>query len=129
MKMLILVVLLASSLQAFAQSQSNAYSCEFKATIASDSFLENFDLGTEIGFVNFDKEINGSTHHYDLIIFEHAERVQFQFMEGHLINGSFMATNSFSFDVLPEQEKFHASTFICNSDISCWSISCAKKDN
>lgn len=129
MKMLLLVGLLIGSFQSFAQAQADIYSCKFSATLASEFFVETFDLGTELGFVTLEKNINGTTHLYDLLLFGHAERMQFQFMEGHLINGSFIATNSFSIDVLPEQEKFRASTFICSSDISCWSITCSKKVN
>lgn len=127
MKMLLLVGLLLSSFHSFAQTQADVYSCKFSATLASEFFVETFELGTNLGFVHLEKNIKGATHLYDLLIFEHEGRMQFQFMEGHLINGSFIATNSFSIDVLPEQEKFRASTFICNSDISCWSISCSKK--
>lgn len=127
MKTALFLALFVFSFSAFAKTFDDVYSCKLRSTHRSVSSEDNFSLGTTLGIVSLEKNFNGTNHYYDLTIWEYEGRIQFQYMEGKKIGDAYIATNAFSTDMKLGQESFHAGTFVCGDDTSCWAIDCELK--
>lgn len=121
MKLALIIAIAMASFSSFSQASTERYTCQFSATLNGENLKATLELGPELKIVS----IQNQDHSYDLVIFEHEGRRQFQMMEGWIKNDVYISTSSFSTDMNPGQQTFRASTFICNSEISCWSINCA----
>jgi hypothetical protein len=127
MKTALLLALFVFSFSAFSQSSEEIYSCKLRSTHRLVSSEDNFSLGTTLGTVSLEKNFNGTNHYYHITIWEYEGRIQFQYMEGKKIGEVHIATNAFSTDIKQGQESFHAGTFICGDETSCWTIDCELK--
>ncbi|HAZ11245.1 MAG: hypothetical protein A2X86_08265 [Bdellovibrionales bacterium GWA2_49_15] len=121
MKNALLHILLLTSLPVFAQTVSaeDTYRCRYSAFLGYETFTENFLLGDELGFVTFDKELNGQAHFFDFRIFKDQDMYQFEHMEGLNIPISAFYTR-FS----KGEESISAGSFYCAGDRPCWNIRC-----
>lgn len=128
MKTALLLALFVFSFSAFSQSSEEIYSCKLRSTLRLVSSEDKFSLGTSLSPVKLEKNYNGTNHYYDIAIWEYEGRIQFQFMEGKKNNEVHVATQGFSIDMKQGQESFHAGTFICGDEISCWTIDCKLKN-
>jgi hypothetical protein len=129
MRLISFFLFFIASFSSFSHANTtDLYFCEFKSTIQGETLQYTFPLGPKMETVILEREVNNNPHFYHIAIFEYNGRRQFQFLEGKRLGESHLSTNSFSTDISLSQESFRASTFICNSEISCWSIACSTRN-
>jgi hypothetical protein len=123
LKTILFIAITLLSLSAFSQAKTNTYSCKYEAGFYPDNFEKSFTLGAN--WVHLTAKLEDINHFFDFSIFQSSLGPYLQYFEGTINANNDTTPLVGNSTLLTEgQERIGINNFICDSDITCWTLNC-----